>query len=170
MRNLSDRDACFIDLEGRLRVVARPAALALMLGCTVESRELETGGILIGKYCEDHCIAVIEEATPVPPDSTRNGSSFVRGTSGLRSRLREAWQRGSYYLGEWHSHPKSKPLPSDTDKATLASIASNPNMHCTNPVLFIIGGEERMHVSTWHAGVLKRRCDEDKRENGTDKS
>lgn len=152
-----------------MRVVVRPAALAIVLRCTAESGDLETGGILIGKYSEDGCIAIVEEATPAPPDSARNGNAFVRGTRGLRSRLRATWKLGSYYLGEWHSHPKSEPLPSGTDMATLASIASNPDMHCSNPVLLVVGAGGRLHISTWQAGVLER-CDYGGGKSGTRKS
>jgi integrative and conjugative element protein (TIGR02256 family) len=154
--NPSEPDASFIDADGHVRVVARASTLATILRWAIESQELETGGVLIGKYVEDNSIAVVEEATSAPPDSSRNASSFVRGTRGLRSLLRNAWERGLYYVGEWHSHPKAKPLPSKTDGDTLAAIACNPDMHCMNPVLFIVGGDAIMYVSTVKAGELKR--------------
>lgn len=42
------------------------------------------------------------------------------------------------YLGEWHSHPCSEPLPSMTDIQTMQSIVDDPEVGANFLILFIV--------------------------------
>ncbi len=49
-------------------------------------------------------------------------------------------QRRHYYLGEWHFHPFSLPIPSRIDKMQMMNFANNRLLNCPEPILMILGG------------------------------
>jgi integrative and conjugative element protein (TIGR02256 family) len=144
----------FIDSLGALRLVIEAKAITQMLRHATKCPGRETGGILIGRYSNDNAVAVVEEASPAPSDSIHAKTTFVRGTRGLRGLLSTAWDRGSYYLGEWHTHPEADPAPSMTDDVTLGGIGTCAAMHCTNPILLVLGNDARIQASSLLSGRL----------------
>ena len=121
---------------------------------TARSKRLETGGILIGHYSEDKTTAIVTIATPAPRDSRASFSSFERGVKDLESQLQNAWNNGRHYVGEWHYHTLPLPRPSETDLRSLAEIASNPKMYCSNPILLIAGSDGMFAATSHKAGAL----------------
>ena len=86
---------------------------------------VETGGVLIGRYSETAQGFYITDVLIAPPDSVRSADEFILGTKGLTLRLDMLMRKtnGSLYcLGTWHSHlvPSG---PSGTDQATARAIA-----------------------------------------------
>lgn len=112
-----------------------------MLSYTRLHGRCETGGILIGSISEGIATATIEFATGPTSDSRHGRTRFTRGVAGLAGILDSWWQRtGSHYLGEWHTHPSSAPVPSQTDKNQMKRIASDSNYNCRTPILIVVGG------------------------------
>ena len=110
----------------------------------------ETGGLLIGRYTEDHTFAEVTEALPAPVDSKSGPTWLVRGIKGLNAKLRRRWKAGrEYYLGEWHYHPAGVAAPSGTDIAQMRLIAASGRYACPEPVLLIVGGTP---------GAFEMRC------------
>lgn len=74
-----------------------------------DHRNFETGGVLIGYYSDDHTTAIVTEVTPPPRDSEHGFDTFVRGVDGLSDIFVDRWNSvpRTFYLGEWHSHPKA---------------------------------------------------------------
>ena len=134
------REHRYVSEDGRLSVKLNSVALAVMLSSSAEAGRRETGGILIGRYCDDGTTALVKEATPKPKGSRFGGSWFQRGTDGLSLLLADRWKRGDYYLGEWHFHPDASSEPSGRDLATMREIARNVRYHCKEPILLIVGG------------------------------
>lgn len=111
-----------------------------------EKMPLETGGILIGRYSEDGTKANIQSISGPPKDSKHGRYSFYRGVKDLTSKLSDLWtSTGEFYLGEWHFHPNSRPVPSPTDIKQMKKIAKDSKYHCPEPILFIIGGDPNNH-------------------------
>lgn len=106
-----------------------------------DAREIETGGVLVGRYSTDSKVADIREATPAPPDSLQGRSWFTRGVVGLRELLAKRWQakRHTHYLGEWHFHPTDVVVPSSIDFSQMARIARADEYRCREPLLLIMG-------------------------------
>ena len=102
----------------------------------------ETGGILIGNYDQGQSLASIKQITGPTSDSRGSFSWFERGTRGLKKLLDENWERGFYYLGEWHFHPFNSPTPSGQDIQQMQDIAKSTIYKCPEPILIIIGGSE----------------------------
>lgn len=116
-------------------------AIAGMIDEAKRARQLETGGILIGKYSSDGSSAIVEIVSRAPMDSEAGPSWFARGRRGLDHLLRKCWTEGSHYLGEWHTHPAQDPHPSSQDLRTLQKIASDPSRGCARPILAVLGGD-----------------------------
>jgi integrative and conjugative element protein (TIGR02256 family) len=113
---------------------------------------LETGGALIGRYV-DASTADVASVTGPCADARHEAYGFERGTAGLREVLDDAWERGLYYLGEWHTHPASDPSPSRDDLATMRRFAADPAMSCPEPLLLILGGRAGEASERWSATV-----------------
>jgi hypothetical protein len=63
---------------------------------------------------------------------------------GLEVWLARLWTRdASYYVGEWHFHPYSRPQPSDRDLAQMQVIAKSTRYQCPTPILLIVGGDPK---------------------------
>ena len=109
---------------------------------------IETGGILIGYYTVKRDKAVITELSETPSDSKCGVNWFHRGIEGLKKLLVERWKtRDEYYLGEWHIHPFSRPMPSGIDRMQRISISKDKRFNCTEPIMLIIGGGKQLEIS-----------------------
>lgn len=100
----------------------------------------EFGGVLLGRYSQDLTCCIVEET--VLPQSYRSSCvQFERGNKGLAQELL-AWRKKRpemMYVGEWHTHPKGVPLPSNRDKTAMKEIADAPQVKVTAPILLILG-------------------------------
>jgi Prokaryotic E2 family A len=85
----------------------------------------ETGGIVVGRYCDVTGHFHVVGTLPAPPDSKFSKEEFVLGTKGLRPMLRGLIQGtgGALYpLGTWHNHlVPSGPSAKDMRTAILLS-------------------------------------------------
>lgn len=118
--------------------------------CTAAG-DIETGGVLVGRYSTDLLTAVVIEVTGPPKDSRQGSSSFHRGVAGLRGILLRRWlsRERTHYIGEWHFHPAAHIEPSGDDVAQMYRIRDDLNYHCSEPILLILGklGEYQERVA-----------------------
>lgn len=133
-------------------VTFEESSIQQMLQLCQEKKPLETGGILIGLYSEDRTTANIRNISGPPQGSRHGRRSFYRGAKNLASWLSELWtSTGEFYLGEWHFHPASWPIPSPTDIEQMKCIAKDAKYHCPEPILFIVGGDpDKQWYSSCH--------------------
>jgi integrative and conjugative element protein (TIGR02256 family) len=111
----------------------------MLIHCAI-SNPFETGGILIGNYTPNQLTAHILQITLPPKNSRLSKRAFYRGINGLKGGLDSAWNKGQYYLGEWHYHPNSSAMPSNIDKNQMIGLSQDPKLKCPEPILVIIGG------------------------------
>jgi integrative and conjugative element protein (TIGR02256 family) len=100
----------------------------------------EYGGLFVGRYVNDYTEVIIED-TVLPKKFKSSAISFERGVQGLRTILQKFFNRAPslIYVGEWHTHPDGKPIPSSTDSTALRTIAVHDEVFIENPILLIIG-------------------------------
>ena len=87
--------------------------------------QVETGGVLVGRFSEANRTFNVVDVVSAPEDSVRSRGEFVLGTKGLSMVLNEYTEltNGALYcLGTWHSHLVSCG-PSSVDKRTARAIA-----------------------------------------------
>lgn len=103
----------------------------------------EFGGFLIGHYSEDKKVLIITD-TILPNKYKSTPSIFERDTIGMKQHFKDFYKENpkKYYVGEWHTHPNNKAIPSITDIKALKSIRNNKDVAILNPVLLIIGYTE----------------------------
>ncbi len=113
----------------------------------------ETGGMLIGYIAETGDAVVLDIVGP-GPTAQHARYSFVPDSEyqqiELESRFHGSQGRRTY-LGDWHTHPSSAPLPSYRDKRTLAKIAAEPASQTSTPLMVILGKVD----SCWTIGAMK---------------
>jgi len=130
--------------NGIFRVELPSSVLAKMIEITDTAQDIETGGILVGKYIEENSTALIIDATPPPDDSLCECCTFKRGSKGLSTLLKSLWNKRErfFYIGEWHYHPTKQVYPSQTDLDQMVSISKDPNYECKEPIMVIVGKGE----------------------------
>ncbi len=130
----------FVSAENRFGLTIYGAELQDALKYCANSGGKETGGILIGRYSQEHNMAIVTRVSGPPKDSKSGSCFFVRGIQGLQQILNRLWARKEYYIGEWHFHPYAAPIPSSTDHQQMADFSRDERMKCPEPILIIIGG------------------------------
>ncbi len=121
-------------VEARVSAVA----VARMRELAAAAFPLETGGMLLGRYVDDHTALVTDVAGPCA-DAVHGTHSFESGSAGVAELLAALWPE-TYYLGDWHTHPASSPEPSETDLVALQEKAEREEAMCPQPVMLILGG------------------------------
>lgn len=102
----------------------------------------ETGGLLFGQVDEALRVVWVSDASGPPPDSTHSPELFVCGTDGT-AQMNEAKlkrTRGSVqFVGMWHSHPVSNPVPSPTDRRGTDTLFRHTTPPPRRSLLLIVG-------------------------------
>jgi len=106
--------------------------------------DVETGGLLWGEWDEATRIIWVTGASGPPPDSKHSAEHFVCGVIGTKeeheTRVRPS-RRSVGYIGMWHTHPTSRPLPSETDFAGMHDILTAGELPPRKNLLLIFGKE-----------------------------
>ena len=142
----------FRSADRSIGLVISSALLMKMKESCARAHPLETGGVLIGRYNEDHDTALVSRVVASPADSKSGPTTFRRGTQGLQGLLKNLWTRREYYLGEWHYHPGASPQPSATDTRQMQVIAGDDDTGCPEPVLIILGADDVITVYVFPRG------------------
>ena len=132
-----------INYETNMRINLPKDHLNKMLHICNKSNPYETGGIIIGRYSDDNLTANITEISTPTDDSVKQKFAFKRGIMGLQKKLNMLWEKNYYYLGEWHYHPNSSPIPSKADFKQMLSLSQDKKLNCPEPILIIVGGSQQ---------------------------
>ena len=149
-RRHDDRE--FRSSDGSFGLVIGDAQMTKMRESCARAHPLETGGILIGRYNEDHDTALVSRVTESPSDSKSGPTTFRRGTRGLQGLLKALWSRREYYLGEWHCHPGASARPSSIDTRQMQAISGDEDAGCPEPVLVILGRDDAVSAQVFPRG------------------
>ena len=104
--------------------------------------EVETGGLSFGERNDAVGVVWVSEVDGPPPDSVATPDLFECGTVGTQQAHlnRELRSRGSVgYVGMWHTHPVSAPVPSTTDLGGMRKILSEGAVNPSRSLLSILG-------------------------------
>lgn len=116
--------------------------LAVALGKkSRSSAPFETGGILLGRELTDGTRLILS-ILGSGPNASATRASFVPDYEWQQAELERALLQSPdlSYLGDWHSHPAGRVVPSETDRRLLGSIRSEATSQCPDPVMIICGG------------------------------
>lgn len=140
-----------------------PAAiLREMAVAAQEWQPSETGGVLSGYWAAPFFEAVITHVVHAGPNAERRKTGMTPDAEFQEAELDRIFSEtdgASYYLGDWHSHPGMRTVPSRTDRATLRRIATTTDAAAPRPLMLILdNADEEWGVIGWqaHLGLLRR--------------
>lgn len=124
-------------------VILTPDLAAHIAARAVAAHPSETGGVLLGRGLRDGTkivIAVIDAGQ----NSTATRNAFEPDYEWQQSALNDAFKKNPEleYLGDWHSHPGGRVVPSSTDVRLLTTIRDESSALCPDPVMIICGGRQ----------------------------
>ena len=121
-------------------------------------RDVETGGILMGRI-ESATLIHVTHASGPGPDAVHAPSHFLRDTAYCAGVLREHYdQFGVDYVGEWHSHVKRLRRPSPGDLVTLHGIMNDPDYDLSIfAMLLAVGAGGRRPKIDLHGFIATRQ-------------
>ncbi len=103
---------------------------------------LETGGVLLGYGDLEGSDVVVVDVLGPGPRAEHGRSGFHPDSRWQAEQVAaryEASDRIVTYLGDWHSHPTSLPLPSEVDAGTARRIARDRAARASEPLMVILG-------------------------------
>ena len=112
----------------------------------------EVGGILLGFRKKEHLY--ITKATLPGRSDQGSYSSFFRRDWSHQMIATNEWVKSGFrvdWVGEWHSHPESNPVPSSTDKTTWTNQTIKRNVD----MVYVIIGFHRDWFGIKHVGASK---------------
>lgn len=102
--------------------------------------DTEGGGQLFAKFSGEHTAIVV--ATPPRATDRRWRYRFIPNRISDRLEINHFHKTGLHYVGDWHTHPQSKPIPSNEDIKSMRDcyIKSKHALHSF--VLIVVGTAE----------------------------
>lgn len=110
---------------------------------------LETGGCLFGCYDRDSRIIYVINQEKAPADSHHAVAYFDRGVEGIKEKQKEIDSLTYHqvrYLGEWHSHPNARAIPSSLDMEQFNKM-SDRLLQEDVPFVQMICGKDGVYVN-----------------------
>lgn len=103
--------------------IAASAERAIMAFARESEDGRETGGILVGRGPGADGVVHVEVAGDAGPRAIRRSDFFLRDLAHARQLADDAWERtGAVWVGEWHTHLKREPQPSQADLSTYVRL------------------------------------------------
>lgn len=119
----------------------------------------EAGGILIGKQAkgrEEYYLCDVSEPSHM---DKRGRFSFVRNKVSAQRIINKKWNESNgieNYLGEWHSHPESKPTPSYVDRNLIQQIIADSTNVFKKVFLIIVGKDKSLYIGITNSEVSNK--------------
>lgn len=108
----------------------------------------EAGGQLFATFSEDSI--VIKEATGPRQSDHRTRTSYRPDRRAEQQEILERHRRGLHYVGDWHTHPSPRAVPSDRDYRSIQSSVRQSAHQLNGFVLIVVGtlpAPDGLHVS-----------------------
>jgi len=125
-----------------------PSALVVMRQYVQGALEkAEAGGILLGRHILGTDDIIVDDATVPMPGDRSSRFQFFRARRRHQEAINRAWQESSgtcTYLGEWHTHPERRPIPSLVDRLRWQQKLLRDQF--TEPIFFVIVGIVEVRV------------------------
>lgn len=120
----------------------------------------ETGGILLGYWCDERIDVVITAAIGPGPKAVHRSRSFVPDHRFHESEVARVYLesgRRISYLGDWHSHPGGPLKLSAIDLMTQLRIARSSKARAPMALMLILAGGNPWLAGVWRLGRHHRR-------------
>lgn len=123
-----------------IRLILPPQIRETIKAALIRAGEREVGGILMAEHIGVNEFEVKELSVH------RRGTifNFVRRIEEAIGRILSFFEHAKHeytrfnYVGEWHSHPKFAPVPSNPDDASMVAIVQDAELGANFVVLLIV--------------------------------
>ena len=103
----------------------------------VKASQSEAGGQLFAKF--DSEIIRITLATGPRRSDKRSVFGFVPNRLAERREIKARFRQGLHFVGDWHTHPQSVPMPSTTDVESITDTFRQSRHGLAGFVMIILG-------------------------------
>ena len=103
-------------------------------------RSKEAGGQLFAAFDQNRI--QIERATGPRLSDRRGLRTFIPNRIAERREIKQLFKKGLHYVGEWHTHPEPRPLPSSTDIDSFQDMFRKSRHKLASFVVIIVGTVE----------------------------
>lgn len=111
----------------------------------------EAGGVLLGRHIVDTRDIVVDLLTTPLPGDRQSRNRFFRARREHQAVIDTIWRETDgvcTYLGEWHTHPESIPIPSVLDQLNWRRKLMVDEF--STVLFFVIAGTEQVKVWEGH--------------------
>lgn len=115
------------------------AVRALMSQPADES--LETGGLLLGYGATDNDDVVVLDVIGPGPEAVHTETGFEPDQAWQEKQLASRYRATDglhSYVGDWHTHPQGRAVPSRRDLAVMRQVSRYTDARLSNPTMVII--------------------------------
>lgn len=108
----------------------------------------EAGGVLLGRYIRNSLDIVIDSVTIPMRGDCQKRNKFYRSQILHQKAIDQAWLKSGgtvTYLGEWHTHPENRPIPSEVDFKNWTDRLQQ-DIHNSNSLYFVILGVKSLGI------------------------
>ncbi|MBN1227779.1 MAG: Mov34/MPN/PAD-1 family protein [Deltaproteobacteria bacterium] len=139
----------FVEKSGGPAIVFTDEALSAMHRYRqLNPKTKEAGGQLFAKF-EGADTIIVEATTPKILDK-RSRYGFKPNRMLQRLEIYNRYRKGLHFVGDWHTHPEKKPLPSDKDVSDMAKCF-HLSIHNLRAFVMVIMGTasapEGLHIA-----------------------
>lgn len=128
----------FINKETGVKLEISESLFDSLCKYALEYYPSEFGGFLLGKYSTDYKKVYIEDVI-LPKKFKGTPTKFCRSVIGIEDVFKQAYyEKGLFYIGEWHSHPDGNSMFSNDDFRAMKQIVEEKTVLIKNPVLLIL--------------------------------
>ena len=95
---------------------------------------------------------IVVHATGPGPNATHGSTSFEPDSAWQAEQVATLYaqsDRRHTYLGDWHTHPNGRGIPSQQDRRTLATIARSPAARAPHPLFVIVEDQPVGPLMAW---------------------
>lgn len=104
----------------------------------------ETGGQLFAEFSKE-AITIVHASGPRIQDKRRTRFSFAPSRQVETKEIDAFFKRGLHFVGDWHTHPESRPIPSQLDLESMAKCYLESIHNLDAFVMIIVGTDEFPH-------------------------
>lgn len=131
--------------------ISRGALETIVSTIRVSDDSLETGGALFGLDATD----AVEHATTPGPAAIHRDRFFSRDLAHTESEASRLYRLdGSQWIGEWHTHPSMRLVPSELDVSTYARHLRDPELRFSRFLALICSTSDPVRIAAWSVQVV----------------
>jgi integrative and conjugative element protein (TIGR02256 family) len=123
--------------EGANLVLSDQVVEHFALHQQVRHDQAEAGGQLFARLTRYEIF--VEEATGPRSTDRRGRTHYTPDRQAERKEIRERFAFGLHYVGDWHTHPESVPIPSPIDRFTISDCSRRSTHKLTGFLLVVVG-------------------------------